>query len=320
MDKRKIKVMRKNIFCLWLLLFILAFSACTYNPSQASDEAISLGDSLQNGSVSLPDDIDDYTSWCENIPPYNGNESISINQGIPYFTSNDLTTEAFENYSELDDLERCGTAFANVCQEIMPTEERGNISHIKPSGWHTVEYDVIADKYLYNRCHLIGYQLAGENANELNLITGTRYLNVEGMLPWENQVAEYVKETENHVLYRVTPYFEKENLVASGVLMEAYSVEDSGDGICFNVYCYNVQPGIIIDYATGENSLDESWSETYDEESNGYDYVLNTSTKKFHSPNCSSVQNMSDKNRDYFTGERESLIEDGYSPCSRCNP
>ncbi len=195
-----------------------------------------------------------FNDWYENIPEYAGEPVFVVNNGIPFFTEEErATTDVFEEYSELDELGRCGTAFANICLELMPDKERGNIGNVKPSGWHTVKYDVIADRYLYNRCHLIGYQLAGENANERNLITGTRYLNVEGMLPWENLVAEYVKETENHVLYRVTPYFEGENLVAFGVLIEAWSVEDQGEGLCFNVYCYNVQPGVIIDYSTGES-------------------------------------------------------------------
>ena len=180
-----------------------------------------------------------------------------VNDNVPYFSEEDLTrTDAFETYSELDSLGRCGVAYANICQELMPTEERGEIGSVKPSGWHTVNYHEYVDgNYLYNRCHLIGYQLSGENANEKNLITGTRYLNVEGMLPFENEVAEYVEETGNHVLYRVTPVFEDDNLVASGVQMEAYSVEDQGAGVMFNVYCYNVQPGITIDYATGDSQI-----------------------------------------------------------------
>ena len=175
----------------------------------------------------------------------------------PSFTSDDYTTTAFEKYTELDYLGRCGVTYACVGVEIMPTEERGSIGQVKPTGWVTAKYDFVDGKYLYNRCHLIGFQLTGENANTRNLITGTRYMNTEGMLPFENMIADYVKETENHVLYRVTPIFDGENLVASGVQMEAYSVEDNGDGICFNVYVYNVQPGIIIDYATGESRLAE---------------------------------------------------------------
>lgn len=190
------------------------------------------------------------------IPAYDGKAYVAINNNEPFFTDNDMTTTAFENYSDLDSLGRCGVAYANICKEIMPTEKRGKIGMIKPSGWHTVKYDVIKDRYLYNRCHLIGYQLAGENANPKNLITGTRYLNVEGMLPFENLVADYVNNTGNHVLYRVTPMFSGSNLVANGVLIEAKSVEDNGGGILFNVYCYNVQPGVGINYENGDSWLD----------------------------------------------------------------
>ena len=187
------------------------------------------------------------------IPAYSGEPYVVLQDNWPDFGAEDLTTEPFENYSELDSLGRCGVAYANICLEIMPTEPRGEIGQVKPTGWHTVKYDCVDGKYLYNRCHLIGYQLAGENANKQNLITGTRYLNVTGMLPFENMVDDYVEETENHVLYRVTPIFDGANLVASGVQMEAFSVEDDGEGICFNVFVYNVQPGVAIDYATGES-------------------------------------------------------------------
>ena len=189
----------------------------------------------------------------ETIPGYSGNPYVELNGNLPYFTDEELSTTAFELYSELDSLGRCGAAYANVCKEIMPTEERGSIGMVKPTGWHTVKYDCITDRYLYNRCHLIGYQLAGENANEKNLITGTRYLNVDGMLPFENEVADYVNDTDNHVLYRVTPVFSGDNLLASGVIIEAKSVEDNGAGVQFNVYCYNVQPGISIDYIDGQS-------------------------------------------------------------------
>lgn len=189
----------------------------------------------------------------EAIPEYSGNPYVELNGNVPYFTDEELSTTAFELYSELDSLGRCGACYANICKEIMPTEERGSIGMVKPTGWHTVKYDCITDRYLYNRCHLIGYQLAGENANEKDLITGTRYLNVDGMLPFENEVADYVDETDNHVLYRVTPVFSDDNLVASGVIIEAKSVEDKGAGVQFNVYCYNVQPGISIDYIDGQS-------------------------------------------------------------------
>ena len=191
------------------------------------------------------------------VPAYSGSPYIEINGNVPDFTEEDLTLEPFEYYSELDGLERCGAAYANICQELMPTEKREDIGRIKPTGWQSVQYDSVDGKSLYNRCHLIGFQLAGENANEKNLITGTRYLNVTGMLPFENDVADYVQRTDNHVLYRVTPVFVGTELVARGVQMEAYSVEDAGDGVCFNVFAYNAQPGVIIDYATGESWLEE---------------------------------------------------------------
>ena len=221
----------------------------------------------------------------------------------------------------------------------MPTEERGKIGQVKPTGWHTVKYDNVDGKYLYNRCHLIGYQLSGENANEKNLITGTRYMNVDGMLPFENMVADYVKETNNHVLYRVTPIFEGSNLLANGVLMEAKSVEDNGDGILFNVFCYNVQPGITINYATGDSSENQAINEsgndsesvpvvnsstdsngTTDISNNVQTYVLNTNTKKFHYPTCSSVSCMSEKNKQTVSESRDDIISQGYSPCGNCNP
>ena len=187
------------------------------------------------------------------VPAYSGQPYVAVNGNVPYFTDADLTDVSFESYSDLDSLGRCGVAYASVSQDTMPTEKRGSIGEVKPTGWHTAKYDNVDGKYLYNRCHLIGYQLTAENANVKNLITGTRYLNVQGMLPFENLTADYVKETGNHVMYRVTPVFEGNNLVASGVLMEAESVEDQGEGVLFCVYVYNVQPGIAIDYATGES-------------------------------------------------------------------
>lgn len=287
------------------------------------------------------------------VPAYSGEPYTAVNNNEPYFTSDNLTTEAFENYSELDALGRCGVAYANVCLETMPTEKRGSISEVKPTGWHSVKYDNVDGKSLYNRCHLIGYQLTAENANQQNLITGTRYLNVDGMLPFENMVADYVKETDNHVLYRVTPIFTGDNLVADGVLMEGYSVEDEGDGICFCVYAYNVQPGITIDYTTGDSWLSsekgnsdsssggnsavsqsaadksgtqqaavqtESVKETSAPVSTGTEYILNTNTKKFHYPSCSSVKQMKASNKKEYTGSRDDLIAQGYDPCKKCNP
>ncbi len=186
------------------------------------------------------------------VPEFTDQPYVVINNNKPFFTDEEkATTDTFEFYSELDSLGRCGMALANVCKELMPTAERESIGQVKPTGWQTAKYDHVDGKYLYNRCHLIGFQLTGENANEKNLITGTRYMNVDGMLPFENMIDDYVDETENHVLYRVTPVFEGDELVARGALMEAYSIEDEGEGICFNVYVYNNQPGVVIDYATG---------------------------------------------------------------------
>lgn len=198
------------------------------------------------------------TSYAvDSVPEYSGSEYIIINDNVPEFAESDFTTESFEEYSELDSLGRCGVAFANIGQDLMPTEERGSIGYIKPSGWQTIKYDIVDGKYLYNRCHLIGYQLTGENANPNNLITCTRNMNANVMVKFENDVADYIKETGNHVLYRVTPVFEGDNLLASGVQIEARSVEDKGEGIQFNVYIYNVQEGISIDYKTGESSLEK---------------------------------------------------------------
>ncbi len=195
----------------------------------------------------------------DSIPKYKDSPYVILNENKPQFTKNEVSTEVFEKYSELDEYGRCGVAFANICKQIMPKEgeKRGAINMIKPSGWKTTKYEGLVDgNYLYNRCHLIGYQLAGENANEKNLITGTRYMNVQGMLPFEDEVATYIKTNKrNHVLYRVTPIFKNNNLVASGVQMEGYSVEDEGQGVCFNVYVYNVQPGVTINYSTGESKL-----------------------------------------------------------------
>lgn len=255
----------------------------------------------------------------EDIPAYSGDPYVAVNDNQPFFSAAELTTQAFERFSPLDALGRCGVVYANVCQELMPTEERGNIGHVKPTGWQSVQYDFVDGKSLYNRCHLLGFQLTGENANEQNLITGTRYLNVDGMLPFENMVADYVKETDNHVLYRVTPFYTADNLVADGVLMEAYSVEDDGEGICFNVYCYNVQPGVEIDYATGESRLaDEIVSDAGAE--GAQDYVLNTNSRKFHEPGCSGAADIKPENREDYVGTRQTLIDLGYAPCGNCKP
>lgn len=242
--KKKKRYKKKNGLRFWLLL-AAALILSAYAKFAVLEDG---GDRPFGGQESIS---------LSEIPEYSGEPYIEINGNEPDFPEGDWEEESFETYSELDELGRCGTAYANVGTDLMPTEERGSIGQVKPTGWHTVKYDIVDGKYLYNRCHLIGYQLSGENANEKNLITGTRYLNVEGMLPFENMVADYVKETGNHVLYRVTPVFDGNNLVANGVQMEAFSVEDAGEGISYNVYVYNVQPGIEIDYATGESAAIE---------------------------------------------------------------
>ena len=340
----------------------------------------------------------------DNIPAYSGKAYVELNGNVPSFKKSQLTTEAFEKYSKLDDLGRCGVAFANVCLDTMPTEARGSIGSIKPSGWHTVKYDNVDGKYLYNRCHLIGYQLTAENDYKKNLITGTRYMNTDGMLPFENKVANYVESTGNHVLYRATPVYEGDNLLAGGVQLEAYSVEDKGKGVCFNVYCYNVQPDIVIDYSDGSSKLSDNaivsiklsyskyslkvgqsktlvattspekaaksvkWYssnnkiatvnskgkvtakkagtvtitakttnglkatckitvknnavvvDNSDKSTGGSSYILNTNTKKFHYPSCSSVKAMSAKNKWAVDYSRDKIMGMGYDPCKRCNP
>lgn len=275
----------------------------------------------------------------ETIPEYDGEPYVVIDDNEPNFTEEELQPEAYETYGTLDALGRCSIAEASIGEGLMPTEKRGAIGQVKPTGWHTVKYDMVEGKYLYNRCHLIGYQLTAENANEKNLITGTRYMNTEGMLPFENMVADYIKETGNHVMYRVTPVFEGENLVASGVQMEAESVEDQGADLSFNVYVYNVQPGVEIDYKTGESweanellpasknsdkagnavsgtASDKDSSDPVSEQT----YILNTSSKKFHKESCSGVKSMKEKNKKVYTGKREEVIEQGYAPCGNCHP
>ena len=309
-------------------------------PSQSDAPSASQG---QQTESSAPTEITTASSFSlSDVPAYSGKAYISVNGNVPYFTAAELTTTSFETYSDLDTLGRCGVTYACIGQDLMPTKERGSIGMVKPTGWHTVRYDDLVDgKYLYNRCHLIGYQLTGENANTKNLITGTRYLNIEGMLPFENMVADYIQETDNHVLYRVTPIFEGNNLLANGVLMEGYSVEDKGAGVSYCVFAYNVQPGIEIDYATGESKLADSAQQEEQKtatvtptpspepekqepatgsEASQADYILNTNTKKFHYPTCSSVNDMKEKNKKEFFGTRDETIALGYSPCGRCKP
>ena len=271
------------------------------------------------------------------LPAYTGDAYVVINNNIPFFTEEEMSETSYESYGALDSLGRCTTCVASVGTDLMPTEERGSIGSVKPTGWHTIKYDFVDGRYLYNRCHLIGYQLTAENANEKNLITGTRYLNIEGMLPFENMVGDYVRETKNHVMYRVTPVFTGDNLLADGVLMEGKSVEDNGEGILFCVFAYNVQPGVVIDYATGESreadrALDENNTQNNDTANDGTSsgadtgqtkeatYILNTGTRKFHRPECESVKTIKQDNYAEFTGNREELISSGYDPCKNCNP
>ncbi len=279
---------------IYLLVLILALSACSATTN-----------------VSYPD------ISLDEIPPFDTEPYVIINGNKPFFAESDYTDQSFETYSDLDRLGRCGAAMACVGRDIMPTEERGEIGQVKPAGWHIAKYDWVDGKYLYNRCHLLGFQLTGENANEKNLITGTRYMNVEGMLPFENMVADYVKQTGNHVLLRVIPIYDGDNLLADGVTMEAYSVEDKGEGICFNVFCYNVQPGVEINYLTGESRADTA-NKADDGEKK--EYILNTKSKKVHLPHCSGIENMNEKNKDTYYGTLAELLNGGYTACGICNP
>lgn len=290
-----------------LLALTFLFSGCSQMEEWVPDSS-----SGQTSVISL-----------ENLPEFSDSAYVELNDNQPEFSDEEKQdTQSFETYSELDSLGRCGVAFACIGQDLMPTEDRESISQVKPTGWQTVKYDFVDGKYLYNRCHLIGFQLTGENANEKNLITGTRYMNVEGMLPFENMVADYIKETDNHVLYRVTPVFENQELVARGIQMEAWSVEDKGDGICYNVYVYNNQPGVAIDYATGksEEISEESSQQGESSQATEGDYILNTSSRKFHLPDCPSVDKIKEKNKEEYHGSRENLMEQGYEPCQSCHP
>lgn len=253
------------------------------------------------------------------FPAYSGQAYTEINGDIPSFTATESeVSSSFEIYGDLDELGRCTYAYACIGQDLMPTESRGSISSVYPTGWQSTTYDIVPAKYLYNRCHLIGWQLTGENANKKNLITGTRYLNIDGMLSFEDMVADYVKSTDNHVLYRVTPVFSDNELVARGVVMEGYSVEDKGESICFNVFCYNVQPGITINYYDGTSTLAVN-GKTYIWVT-ACTFIINTGTKKFHMENCSSASTLSPANSSKFTGKPDELINFGYSPCGRCHP
>ena len=312
------------------------FTATTPSEASHSEATASEPATTKPRKVSEPDKL----IQLSDIPDFSGKPFFTVNEGKPFFTSDEIVTESFENYSKLDSLGRCGTAFACVGTELMPeNDDKGEIGYLKPSGWQTVKYDSVDGEYLYNRCHLIAFSLTGESANEKNLITGTRYLNIEGMLPFELKVHDYVAGTQNHVMYRVTPFFEGNDLLAKGVLMEGYSVEDKGKEISFNVFCYNLQPNIKIDYTDGKSEqiqlpttaapktepqtepLTEEEISAEEDNNEAKDlYILNTNTKKFHYPYCDSVNKMSAKNKKEYSGTRDEIIDMGYSPCKRCNP
>ena len=306
--------MKKAVSLILALVFFVSFASCDLPSSEPEQthtaEAAIPQSNLSFGEFRLAD-----------VPEYSGSPYAVINTNDPFFTQDDMTTRPFEAYSALDALGRCGSAYANVCREIMPTEKRGDIYSVKPTGWQHVEYDFVDGLSLYNRCHLIAHSLAGEDANEKNLITGTRYLNTEGMLPFENMVGDYVKETGNHVLYRVTPVFEGANLIATGVLMEGYSVEDGGDGIEFCVFCYNLQPGVEIDFSNGKSRVAEKKnSYSFSSDDVTATYVLNEKTKKFHTPDCPYVEDIAEENRKTVNCRRGDLVDQGYVACGGCKP
>lgn len=319
-----------------------------HNPTETTpeqsphDPAETTPEISQDEEAAQPDAAEDEFTLSM-VPAYAGNAYVDIHDDVPFFLEEELVAESFQEYWPLDELGRCTGAYACIGPDSLPTEAREDISSVVPTGWHSVQYEGIDRDYLYNRCHLIGFQLTGQSANEKNLITGTRYMNVEGMLPFENSVRMYVEGTGNHVLYRVRPYYHGDDLVAAGVLMEAKSIEDPLVQFC--AFCYNVQPGIEIDYATGDSAVKKTpdsedilpiersfesgegttttrsiWKETASEETVEITYVLNTNTKKFHNPYCESVGDMKDKNKLETTLSREEIIRQGYAPCKRCNP
>lgn len=288
------KILRKLSVCLFAVCLLL--TGCQTSAIDALD--------------SLPKDLE---TIVDKLESKNNQPFEVVNNNIPYFKEDELTSEAFEVYSDLDELGRAQSAFANVGKETMPTEKRGNISGVKPTGWQISKYDMVDGKYLYNRCHLIGYQLTAENANEKNLITGTRYMNVDGMLPFENMIADYVKETGNHVLYRVTPVYEEDNLVANGVLMEAKSVEDNGEGVEFNVFVYNIQPQVTIDYRNGNNYLSSEKPNIISEQ------VIrgNSRSKIYHCPGQAAYEDMGHSNNLVEFKSEQEAIKAGYRKAKR---
>lgn len=337
--KKLLKFKNSLIMMLGVLLCLSGLISCsitidlsTDNNGQVIENSNDTNSSTQNTTA------DSSNITIDNIPAYSGDDYIILNNNIPNFSESDLTTTSFEEYAPLDDLGRCGVAYSNIGIDIMPTEKRESISSVKPSGWHSVKYDIVEGKYLYNRSHLIGYQLTAENANDRNLITGTRYFNATLMLPYENMVADYIKETNNHVLYRVTPVFEGNNLVATGVQMEAKSVEDNGEGIEFNVFVYNVQPGITIDYATGDSALsgeeitntssssnsnntsNNSSNTTSSNNTTSTEEIIirgNSKSKIYHCPGQRDYENMADSDYLVNFNSEEEAISAGYRKASR---
>ncbi|WP_196048994.1 DNA/RNA non-specific endonuclease [Clostridium saudiense] len=337
--KKLLKFKNSLIMMLGVLLCLSGLISCsitidlsTDNNGQVIENSNDTNSSTQNTTA------DSRNITIDNIPAYSGDDYIILNNNIPNFSESDLTTTSFEEYAPLDDLGRCGVAYSNIGTDIMPTEKRESISSVKPSGWHSVKYDIVEGKYLYNRSHLIGYQLTAENANDRNLITGTRYFNATLMLPYENMVADYIKETNNHVLYRVTPVFEGNNLVATGVQMEAKSVEDNGEGIEFNVFVYNVQPGITIDYATGDSALsgeemtntssssnsnntsNNSSNTTSSNNTTSTEEIIirgNSKSKIYHCPGQRDYENMADSDYLVNFNSEEEAISAGYRKASR---
>lgn len=333
-----------SILCL-LAVLISSFAGCgsevsyTEETTGAIEESFAETDAFQDDGwddledteeIIIPEGVGDENSKAvlSGIPEYSGTPYVVINDNVPSFNKYELTVKGYETYASLDSLGRCGGAVASCGKEIMPGagEERGSISSIKPSGWVQAQYDFVSGTYLYNRCHLIGWQLSAENANVRNLITGTRYMNIEGMLPFENMVADYIRETDNHVAYRITPVYDGDDLVATGVQMEAYSIEDAGEGISFNVFCYNVQPGVGIDYSTGESwsnpvtteATTESVDTTQQQNVVTAQYLLNTNTKKIHKTHCHHIKKMNEENKKLYSGSLDDLYSQGYTTCGTC--
>jgi DNA-entry nuclease len=318
---------KRNVLIAFMLVSAMVLTACGSggSGSDTSEDTSTASSAVkveQSAYTSTEDAVIEKVSSLGKIPAFADKPYVEINGNKPNFKADSLKAKSYERYGELDRLGRCTIAYACIGRDLMPEGERGSIGMIRPSGWQTIRYDFVDGKYLYNRCHLIGYQLTGENANERNLITGTRYMNVEGMLPFENMVADYIKETWNHVLYRVTPLYSGDDLVASGVHMMAESVEDKGDGVAFNVYVYNDQPGVKIDYATGRSQAtgSQQTESSAASKSGSGKYIINVNTGKFHRPSCYSVSKMSDSNKKVFNGSRAELIKEGYEPCKNCNP